>query len=289
MNQPAPGEEHGTPFSLYAGHYVEYGLLLRQTPPARVGICAIVRDEASYIEEWVAFHRCQGVSLFRIYDNGSTDGTAELLRRLGIEPVLWGGMDENFDSQQRAAYMEGAQMLAGQVDWLAFIDVDEFMFCRSWSLAEALSVILGNVGAIAVQQDVFGSGGQTARLPGPVTTRFTRRAALTHPECRWFKTIARPELVAGFDSVHSVTLKSGAYLMADASPLTRTGPHPGEAARRVEGVIRMHHYMLKSLEEFCAKQAKWATRNLRARMSDDYFFERDRYANAEECRDLASG
>jgi hypothetical protein len=54
-----------------------------------VAICAIVRDEASYVEEWVEFHRRQRVTAFRIYDNGSIDGTPDVLRGLGIEPAIW--------------------------------------------------------------------------------------------------------------------------------------------------------------------------------------------------------
>jgi hypothetical protein len=80
----------------------------------RAAICAIVRDEASYIEEWVDFHRYQGVAHFRIYDNGSIDGTPDILRQLGIEPIIWAGRPHNFDEQQRAAYLEGARMLAGR-------------------------------------------------------------------------------------------------------------------------------------------------------------------------------
>ena len=252
----------------------------------RLGVCAIVRDEASYIEEWVGFHRDQGVGVFRIYDNGSIDGTPDVLAALGIVPVIWGGHPHDFDAQQRAAYLEGANMLAGMVDWLAFIDIDEFVFGRDAPLVQALAAFPAGAGAIAVQQRMFGSGGQTRRLPGKVTERFLRAAPRLHGENRWFKTIARPELVAEFESVHNVRLLDGAYVMADGSPLERAGRHPGEAARRVEGAIGLHHYATRSLEEFRAKQARWADRAAARRMDDGYFFGRDGHASAEECRDL---
>ena len=253
----------------------------------RVGVCAIVRDEATYVEEWVSFHREQGISEFRIYDNGSIDGTPEMLRTLGIEPVIWAGHPHDFDSQQRAAYLEGARMLAGQVDWLAFIDMDEFVFGRTAPLAAVLAALPDAAGAIAVQQLMFGSGGHLTRTPGPVTRRFIRCAPRAHPENLWFKTVARPERVQEFESVHSVRLVGGAYVMADGSPLLREGPHPGAASRRIEGMIGLHHYALKSLEEFRDKQARWADRAAAHRMSDGYFFGRDRHASVEVCRDLA--
>lgn len=252
----------------------------------QVGICAIVRDEATYVEEWVAFHRAQGVGIFQIYDNGSVDGTPDVLRRVGLEPIIWAGRPADFDTQQRAAYLEAAHMLAGRAEWLAFIDIDEFLFGRGMPLTAALAGFAGGVGAIAVQQVMFGSGGQRTRLPGPVTQRFTRCAPRDHGENRWFKTVARPEWVAGFESVHSVMLSEGTYVMPDGSPLER-GAQSGEAVRRVEGRLGLHHYALKSLEEFRAKQAKWSDRLAAARMSDGYFFGRDGHCSLEECRELA--
>ncbi len=253
----------------------------------RVGICAIVRDEAEYIEEWVDFHRRQGVTAFRIYDNGSIDDTPRIIERLGIEPVIWAGHPPDFDAQQRAAYIEGAGMLAPHADWIAFIDIDEFVFGRGRSLPDALAALPLDAGAVAVQQRVFGSNGQQRKRPGGVLQRFTRSAPCDHAEHRWFKTIARPGAIEAFDSVHSVVLREGRYVMADGSSLVRAGPHPGEAGRRVEGSIGLHHYPLKSLEEFRAKQAKWSDRRAAVRMNDAYFYNRDRYANEEECRDLA--
>jgi hypothetical protein len=47
----------------------------------KIAVCAIFKDEASYLLELIAFHRMIGVDLFVLYDNGSTDGGAELVRR----------------------------------------------------------------------------------------------------------------------------------------------------------------------------------------------------------------
>ena len=41
--------------------------------PKRVAVCTIVRDEARYVREWVAFHRAQGVYHIDMWDDGSTD------------------------------------------------------------------------------------------------------------------------------------------------------------------------------------------------------------------------
>ena len=47
----------------------------------QIAICAIFKDEAPYLLEWLAFHKMIGVDLFFLYDNGSSDGGSELIRR----------------------------------------------------------------------------------------------------------------------------------------------------------------------------------------------------------------
>ena len=47
----------------------------------KIAVCAIFKDEAPYLLEWIAFHKMIGVDLFVLYDNGSTDGGPELIRR----------------------------------------------------------------------------------------------------------------------------------------------------------------------------------------------------------------
>ena len=54
--------------------------------PARYLVaCAIFRDEAPYLAEWIAFHRLVGVEHFFLYDNGSTDDPRAVLDPLIAE------------------------------------------------------------------------------------------------------------------------------------------------------------------------------------------------------------
>ena len=44
-----------------------------------LSICAIYRDEAPYLREWIEFHRLVGVERFFLYNNGSEDDHLEVL------------------------------------------------------------------------------------------------------------------------------------------------------------------------------------------------------------------
>ena len=209
----------------------------------RIAICALVKDEALYIEEWLAFHFLQGVSEILIFDNESTDGTREIITRVArhapVNFVDWPG--HNYHEMQLQAYLQGAKCLTERADWVAFIDIDEFLFSsRDYFLPGELVEFGPEVGAVAVGHRIFGSGGQTAYERGLVTSRFVRCARPEHPQSCWFKTIARPALVETVDSAHSVVLKAGAYLHADHTPLGRDPNwHPGHADRVAHGTISL--------------------------------------------------
>jgi hypothetical protein len=260
-------------------------------PTTPLAICAVVKNEAPYIEEWLAFHVLQGVGAILIFDNDSTDATRGMLERVSrhvdVDVVDWPG--SNYNKMQVQAYDEGARRLAGRAQWAAFIDVDEFLFSsRFRSLPQEVAEFGPEVGAIAVGQRIFGSSGRIEYEPELVTARFTRAAELHHEQSKWFKTIARPELVAEFDSAHSVKLKIGDYLMADGAPLGRANPdwHPGHADRAGPGAIALYHYMVKSLEEFGWKQRRFDGKNLEHRYTEEYFREHNEIGDAVENRDL---
>jgi hypothetical protein len=178
--------------------------------------------------------------------------------------------------------------LAGYAQFVAFIDIDEFLYNQSGStVAEYLSEIPADISAIAVNQRIFGSSGLISYEPGFVTEKFHFSTKDDHFENRWFKTIARPERVQKFDSAHTVILRSGSYVLNDGLPVVQMGKYLGESASIGKGTLVLHHYMLKSLEEFKKKQTE-SRSDLRSRFEDPYFFHRDTptYANAILRNDL---
>jgi hypothetical protein len=251
-----------------------------------LAICIIVKDEARYIEEWLAFHLLQGVHRILVYENGSSDETLEILHRAAtnapITIIEWSDYPGHFDTVQRAAYLDGATRLKGSSDFVAFIDADEFLHAGlHQSAAEALRKFSSNVSAIAVNQRVFGSSGLIEYESTLVTTRFVRCTETNYTENKWFKTIARPEQIVAFDSVHSVVIKSGIYTMSDGTDLIRDSDHPGNANRVADGSLTLNHYMLRSLEEFGQKQKRAMVRpELKERYGMGYFLGREPSANA---------
>ena len=60
-------------------------------PPIALAVCAIFRDEARYLAEWVSFQRVQGVERFYLYDNRSADDWRSELELDGVTVLTRGG------------------------------------------------------------------------------------------------------------------------------------------------------------------------------------------------------
>ncbi len=123
-------------------------------PPITLAVCAIFRDEARYLAEWVTFHRVQGVERFYLYDNLSTDDW-----RSELEPEIAAGIVEVRHwpdvPGQASAYEDCLRRHRTDTRWIAFIDIDEFLFSPTGETA---------AGGIAGVRHPSRGGGQLARL-----------------------------------------------------------------------------------------------------------------------------
>src|SRR3954469_19032203 len=94
----------------------------------RIGCLAIVKNEARYIAEWIAFQLSIGFDSILIFNNGSTDQTERQIARFqphhDVRLFPWPDTDGSF---QRRAYDHGIQHFKNEFDWLAFFDADEFL------------------------------------------------------------------------------------------------------------------------------------------------------------------
>ncbi len=253
-----------------------------------IAICAIQKDEAPYLLEWIAFHLNAGVDHIRLYDNDSTDDSPAILAAIAAKypvsvvrhPTVAG------QSPQITAYTDALGWLRGRAEFVAFIDLDEFLFgADDRLLRDLVRAMPADISAIGINQRIFGSSDEIAYRPDLVTSRFARREPALAKGCHFFKSIARVRRIAR-PGVHNVAINSGRYVFSDGSPLEASKEHAGKATRIVRGPIRLHHYVTKSEAEFAVKRARGGAaseqeRWRKSRYSEESFALINRVANRE--------
>lgn len=234
--------------------------------PGRAGLAlaVIAKNEAPHIGEWAQFHALAGVSHIYLYDNGSTDGTAQALRLavgdlcsvIPWDQKLRDARRELEIHNQVLAYAHATRNFGGQYRWFGFIDVDEFLVPkRGNSLPEALAH-LDHCRNISLPWHMFGRCGHARPPDGGVVQNYIRRNR--NPMCdskglRNFKMLVDPCAVTAI-KVHEVETGGGITCndRGDAfTQKTRT-----QARFYSADHIQLNHYYTRSDEELQAKIAR---------------------------------
>ncbi|GDZ95224.1 methyltransferase FkbM family protein [Planktothrix agardhii CCAP 1459/11A] len=160
-----------------------------------LSICAIMKNEAPYLMEWLEFHKLVGVERFYLYNNNSTDETLNI-----IEPYIKSGQVilHNWPfspGQQTLAYEHCLGTYCFESQWIAFIDLDEFLYpTEHQNLRDILKEFSG-VPAVGVNMLYFGTSGHLTRPDGLQIENFTMRGTDDFKDNKMIKSIVRPDLV----------------------------------------------------------------------------------------------
>lgn len=230
----------------------------------RLALGAIVKNEAPYFIDWLAWHQALGLTDFIIADNDSTDGTTDILKALARAGIL---THLTFSSRRHKrpqfdAYDHMCRRLAGHVDWLALIDADEFIMPETPDddLMALLQSMPDDTGAVALNWAIFGSSGQIRAQAGPVFQRFQMRWERSDDRSHapdgnhHYKIIIRPHCYAKrMWNPHHVELHDGfCFRRANGSALN-VWQH-GTSIDIDWSKFRINHYAIKSWSEFVQKK-----------------------------------
>ena len=164
-------------------------------PNVRLAACAVFKDEASYLAEWVTFHRLMGVDRFYLYDNDSSDDWRKVLApEIGagiVRAMAWPG-DAVQGGVQGPAYSDCIRRHSRDARWIAFIDIDEFLFSPSGRPLPDVLTEFDRVPAVVVNWRNFGTGGWEHRPKGLVTENYLTRAPDDFAMSRLVKSIVYP-------------------------------------------------------------------------------------------------
>ena len=215
-----------------------------------LGICTIQRNRSPWLVEWLAFHYVVGFRTFYFYAHICEDDTVEKLVKLSnVINIQAFELKEKKDYIQLQAYQHCYDSFGKDVDWMAFIDGDEFLFPTE---AESIQAVLSYydakpMSALAVYWLMFGSNGHIQEPSGLLIDNYTRRAKLEARENRLIKSIVRGgEFIHALKNSHLFATKSGTFdeLMR---PVER-GHMPD--VEPTFNKIRINHYSCQSFDYY---------------------------------------
>lgn len=218
----------------------------------KIGICTIQRNRGKWIREWVAFHHVVGITHFYIYLHRCTDNSKEIVAELQKSfNIQCFEVNEDTARPQLVAYEHAYQTFGHEIDWMAFIDGDEFLFpSRDTSLESVLQEFqYQKLSALAVYWQCFGSSGHISDPNGLVIEDYTQRARLDFLANKHIKSIVKGGQGPHCSSAGNAHLFNTIYGTVDElmRPI-----HKGlmDELNPSYEKIRINHYVCQSYEYF---------------------------------------
>ena len=225
-----------------------------------VSICAIFKNEANYLKEWIEFNHLVGVDHFYLYNNNSDDNYLEIIKSY-VENGLVTLIQWPYNQQQMQCYMSCIKEFSFETKWLGFIDIDEFVVPKTTdSIYDFLKPFEKKAGSVNIYWRLFGTSGRINRkLDELVCEDFT----VCWPKyCDIGKCFYNTAFGFDFESKYAKQLhhKFWANYNGKNIPPVNIFNHICVGERNVadsnDFPIQINHYFTKSYKEYAMKRAK---------------------------------
>lgn len=244
-----------------------------------VAICAIFKNEALYLKEWIEFNNIVGIEHFYLYNNNSEDDYMSVLKPY-IESGLVTLLNWPYNQKQMECYINCIKKYAFETKWLGFIDIDEFIVPKKTNtIYEFLKTFEKKAGAVNIYWKLFGSSGMLNReLSGFVSEDFT----VCWPKyCNIGKCFYNTTFDFNENSKFSKQLHHkfwANYKGMDIPPVNifnKICIGNRNIANTSDFPIQINHYFTKSYQEYAVKRAKGDVYFKINPHDEEYFYEHE--------------
>lgn len=243
-----------------------------------VSICAIFKNEAPYLREWIEFNHLVGIEHFYLYNNNSEDDYEAILEPY-IEKGLVTLVQWPYQQKQMESYKDCIEKYSGETKWLGFIDIDEFVVPKSTDNVYNFLRKFENRGAVDIYWRLYGSSGLIERdLTGLVTEDFK---VCWEKYCDIGKCFYNTAFGFDFNSERNSCLHHWFWANHKGTnlPPVNIFGHICIGNRNVvnksDFPIQINHYFTKSYREYAAKRAKGDVYFKINPHDEEYFYEHE--------------
>ena len=216
----------------------------------KLALTLLAKNEADVIDANIAYHLGAGVDLVVATDNGSTDGTLEILERYEGQGVLHLLREPSTDFRQGEWVTRMARLAADRgADWVINADADEFWWPRAGNLKEVLERLPERYGIVhGVWRPFIARPDDGSHFAERMTVRLSMQAAINDPTNPF-----RPARKAMHRAHPNVRVRDGNHDV-EGTPLVKLqGWYP----------LEVFHLPLRSRAQVETKYAGGARRGLR--------------------------
>jgi hypothetical protein len=209
-----------------------------------LSLLAPLKDEESYLIEFVTYYLIHGVDHFYFYDNESAIPVGDVLGAYRDKCTI---LTAPGDAVQSRAYAHFCKHFRHETRWVAVFDVDEFVLPHKHASFREFLLDYDDCDGIGINWMMFGDGHHKTRPPGGVIENYLYRDAKQSP---FIKSVVKSEKLVGFlDNPHFATLLDGSLLVdAHRNPVTSACNE-----NHTIDVIQLNHYFTKSEAEWNKK------------------------------------
>jgi hypothetical protein len=239
------------------------------------------------LKEWIEFHKLQGCEHFYLYNNNSTDNFLAVLEPYiatnEVTVIDWPytylrGDHDQWITIQTNAYSDCIQKYGKENIWIAFIDVDEFLYAPSGKQIPRMLRRYFTRGGVGAYWRVFGTSGVEELAEHQcLIEALTRCTAPASDLNWWFKSIVRPDCVLRSDTAHT-------FIFTDNLFTVLTDKRGNEDLRSNLAIdqhaeLRINHYWLRTEKHL--RESKKPSEAQRGRL--------DKMTRLDECNQCDDG
>jgi len=211
-----------------------------------LSMCAIFKNEAQYLKEWIEFHQLAGVEHFYLLNNRSTDDYQKVLepyvKRGIVNLYQWNYTLEDFKNwaqMQRTAYNKIIQKHKFDTTWLAIIDIDEFLFPTKKNNLKEFLKDYEEFGGVCANWVMFGTN-NVNKIPQNklLIESLISRAKKNHPRQKYVKSIVQPRYVKYYHVHHGKFYDKKHFIVTENKERIHKARSPYFSVNK----IRVNHY-----------------------------------------------
>ncbi len=232
-----------------------FGFCYVATPKYTISACAIFRNEAPYLREWIEYHRLIGIEHFYLFNNLSEDDYLSILQPYIdakiVELTDWPYSATNqkeWNKIQCSAYNTILKKKKFETNWLAIIDTDEFIVPIATKTLHLFLRDYEECSGIGINWQLYGTS-HIDQIPPHKTLigTLTKKAPTDYSRNHYIKSIVRPKRVHSISQPHFCKYKKPFYhVTADKTRFPKESLTPTISINK----IRINHYTTRDGQFF---------------------------------------